>query len=339
MKTIPSATFRAVLAYVVSLGHEEEDALYGTGIKPGSLDRDGAVVTPRAYRALARNGLRLTGQPWLGLSVGLHSRISDFGLFGYALMSCSTLGDAARLAIRYWSVTGAAVKVCAFEGEDHVTWRIEEAFPVGGLWVFACERWASAVVAGTRANTGERRLPHRLEFNYSPPAHSAKYAELLRCQPEFNRPFTQLSMPKAALAQPNLFSNREAAELCALRCEQLADKWDDASETVAALRTLLVRCAGNYPSLDGSAANLGMSGRSLRRRLAEAGLTYQRVLDDSRAELAGDYLRETSFSIEEIAGLLGFSEPTNFSKAFRKWTGMSASEFRASAYSEHGRTS
>jgi AraC-like DNA-binding protein len=331
MKKIPAATFRAILAYTVSFGHSEIAVLRGTGVNSQDLVGDSASVTPRAYRALVRNGMKLTGQPHLGLGVGRHSRISDFSLFGYALMSCSTLGAAAGLALRYWSVTGAAVTVSAIEDETSITWRVGEAFPLGDLWVFACERWASAVIAGTRANTGNRKLPHLIEFNYPAPPHVDRYAEFLRCEPLFDRPFTQLTLPKSVLKQPNLFSNQEAAELCARRCEALAaNSIGTKDRLVVDLRDLLVCSAGQYPSLKDAAASLHLSDRSLRRRLAERGLTFQAVLDDTRAEIAADYLRGTQFTIEEIAGLLGFSEPTNFSKAFKKWMGVSATEFRGS---------
>lgn len=329
MDSIPAPTFRAVFNYLISLELSPDEVLRGTGTTPDHLREEHALVSPRAYRALVRNGLRLSDQPHLGLAVGAHSRISDFGIFGYALMSCPTLGAAARLGTHSWRLTGAGVMVEAVEGTGEISWRVSEAFPLGDLWMFACERWISAVVAGTRVNTGDYSLPHRVDFNYPAPEHVERYREILRCEIRFDQPFTQLTLPRWALDQPNRFSNREAAEICARRCETMASHWTADRGTTAALRTLLVGCLGDFPSLGLAASRMGMSGRTLRRRLAEEGTRFQTVLDETRAELATDYLTETDFTVEEIAALVGFSEQTNFSKAFRKWTGLSASSYRA----------
>lgn len=331
MDSIPAPTFRAIFKYLFSLGLSPGSVLQGTGVTAAQLQSEHALVSPRGYRALVRNGLRLSGQPHLGLSVGMHSRLSDFGIFGYALMSCPTLGAAARLGTRSWRLTGADVRVEEVAGADEVSWRVTEAFPLGDLWTFACERWVSAVVAGTRVNTGQFSLPHRVDLDYPEPRHARRYHEILQCEVRFDQPCTQLTSPRRALDQPNRFSNREAAEICARRCETMASHWTGNRSTVSALRTVLVGCAGDFPSLSAAARLLGLSGRTLRRRLAAEGSGFQAVLDETRAELAADYLRESDFTVEEIAGLVGFSEQTNFSKAFKKWTGLSASEYRARA--------
>ena len=80
--------------------------------------------------------------------------------------------------------------------------------------------------------------------------------------------------------------------------------------------------------LEECAAQLGISSRTLRRRLQERGLSYQDIADSVRADFARSYLESSRLSIECIAERLGFSEPTSFSRAFRRWTGMSPREFR-----------
>lgn len=328
MRRIPSTTFRVVLAYLTDSGVDADAALDGTGVCERDLRLPHATVRPDAYRTLIRNGLRLSGEPHLGLSVGRHSRISDFGLFGYALMSCATLGEAARLGTRYWGTIGAEVTIRTEETAGQVHWILGEAFPLDDLWQFACERWIAAVLGGSRVNTGDRDLPHTIEVDYPEPAHSAMYGKILRRPVAFDMPSTRISLPKDVLTRPNLFGDAGTAELCARQCEAMSAALGEQDEVVAALRDLLVASIGRYPCLDEAARRLGMSGRTLRRRLARAGMSFQTVLDLTRADLATGYLTKTEFTVQETAALLGFSEPTNFSKAFKKWTGLAAGEVR-----------
>lgn len=98
---------------------------------------------------------------------------------------------------------------------------------------------------------------------------------------------------------------------------------------VGEIRQILVSCAGDYPDLEMIAGAFGMSSRTLRRHLAESGTSYQKLLNETRRELAMRCLRNGQMSIEQIAENLGFSDVTNFRHAFKKWVGTSPAAFRA----------
>ena len=95
------------------------------------------------------------------------------------------------------------------------------------------------------------------------------------------------------------------------------------------IRTACLNSRGEFPNADEMASRLGLSVRTLHRRLAEQGQHYQRIVDDVRRTLAIEFLQKTSLPVEEIAGRVGFSEASNFRKAFRKWTGHAPAHFRA----------
>lgn len=95
------------------------------------------------------------------------------------------------------------------------------------------------------------------------------------------------------------------------------------------IRQILVSCAGDYPDLEMIAGAFGMSSRSLRRHLAECDTSYQKLLNETRRELAMVSLRNGQMSIEQIAENLGFSDVTNFRHAFKKWVGTSPAAYRA----------
>jgi AraC-like DNA-binding protein len=328
MSRIPATTFRALLRYLPGLGIDREAALRGTGVDPDSIAHPRATIESSSLRVLIHNLLELYGEPDLGLVLGLRARISDFGVFGYAMMSCPTLGDAARMGMRFWGATGAEVTFEEIETETRLYWRPRESFPLGDLWPFACERWVAAVLGFSLYNTGADVLPYDIELDYPPPAHADRYFQLLRRPVRFGCEVTQLSFPKSELSTPSRFNSRETNELFARQCEALLRLRGDEDAIVTRLREVVVRSAGRYPSLDDAAAAVGVSGRTLRRRLQEQGETFQSVLDSTRADLAMQYLTTTEMTVQEVASLVGFSEANNFARAFRKWTGRTASEVR-----------
>ena len=94
-------------------------------------------------------------------------------------------------------------------------------------------------------------------------------------------------------------------------------------------RALASRVAGGDTSIGALARELAMSGRTLQRRLATEGVSYQTLLDDARKAAAGQYLRESRLAIGEIAYLVGYSEPAPFHRAFKRWFGKTPSEVRS----------
>ena len=93
---------------------------------------------------------------------------------------------------------------------------------------------------------------------------------------------------------------------------------------------VLRREPGTYPSLERVAERLAMSSRTLRRKLGQSDATFQQLLDDERRRVAESHLSNSDLSIQRIAELCGFQDAQNFSQAFRRWTGLSPSEYRRS---------
>jgi AraC-like DNA-binding protein len=103
----------------------------------------------------------------------------------------------------------------------------------------------------------------------------------------------------------------------------------DRDDVIAQVRRKLLACfPAGVPTQATVARALGMSSRTLHRRLADAATSFEKLLDDTRRELAVEYLRRSDYSVGEVAYLLGFAETSSFNRAFRRWTGRSPSEFR-----------
>jgi AraC-like DNA-binding protein len=119
--------------------------------------------------------------------------------------------------------------------------------------------------------------------------------------------------------------------MCEQQCEALLASLDVQDGLLTRVRRLLLARPGDFPDLESAASALHTSGRSLRRHLAQMGTSYQQVLDDVRKRLALQYLTTTHLPLYEISHLLGFSDPSNFRRAFRKWTGKLPGDYRNEA--------
>jgi len=111
-------------------------------------------------------------------------------------------------------------------------------------------------------------------------------------------------------------------------CDDLLDDLELRTGVAGTIRTLLLRDIANPPTFAVIAKLLGANERSLRRQLRQQGLSFRDLLDELRAQIALKYLRTTELANEEIALALGFSDATNFRRAFRRWTNRTPSEIR-----------
>ena len=123
-------------------------------------------------------------------------------------------------------------------------------------------------------------------------------------------------------------ANPATVQMCEQQCEALLARLDVQDGLLTRVRRLLLTRPGDFPDLESAASALHTSGRSLRRHVTQMGTSYQQVLDDGRKRLALQYLTATHLPLHEISQLLGFSDPSNFRRAFRKWTGKLPGDYR-----------
>ena len=255
---------------------------------------------------------------------------SNLGALGYAWLSSSTLRTALGRLVRYWRIVAADVTVALEESPDGVAFvhtppRLEPVLDaVRGDMVMAI------LHDMCRSNFGAAFAPRRVAFRRAAPASTAPYEALFGCPVSFGAPANRLEIGLADADRPLPTGNRDLAALHdRVLVEQLARL--DKSDVMARFRaSLLERMTSGDLSEEGLARDLHMSRRSLQRRLAEAEATYQSLVDETRRDLALRYLEDPGKSATDIAFLLGYSQQSAFTRAFRRWTGISPSEYRSS---------
>ena len=314
---------------MASYGISRATLIANTGIELAALDDPAARMTHQQKILLFRNVQRLSPHPGVGLFAGQRQRLSDFGVFGYALASSATLGDAVVFGVKHIRLAGPVLEKSLRLEDDIAIFEGHDPFELGELLPLVSEFWFSS----THSVLGrilERPFPsRRLLLPYPAPKHASLYSEIFQCRVEFDAGTMQWHFDAALLKEKCPNANPITARMCADFCQRMLQSFnDDEPELVRTVRSACLNGVGGFPSVVNVAAQMNVSPRTLHRRLSEAGLSYQAILDDVRRRLAQEYLRNTGLSIEEIAARTGFSEASNFRKAFKKWTNELPADYR-----------
>jgi len=269
----------------------------------------------------------LEKRPALGLRIAEGIGARHFGAVGYAALACATLGEALMRVERYqvsvYDVNPA--KVSSSDEGIVIEWGVERGRP-GAL---VDETAVASLVQLARDMTGRQWPMLSVCFVNPPPPSLAPYEAFFGCPVVFSSPVTRVAFSYASLALPLRKSDAALLALLDKQAEQLLQRVAKVSPLVQAMRSAMVPLIREgKTSLAALAQAHHTSPRSLQRRLAEQGTSFQQLLDNTRQHLAEGFLRDANLELAEIALLLGYSEQSAFTRAFRTWTGLAPAQWR-----------
>jgi AraC-like DNA-binding protein len=304
----------------------ESSLLHGSGLTHEQLEDPQGAVPLETFVAIMERARALTGEPGLGIYVGLQMRASAHGYVGFAAMTASRLIDAIRLAIQYAAIRTTAITLRgSVEGDLGVLTVHEEADfgPARDAFLLAIlvGFWQSAC-----GLTG-RELKMQMDLAFPEPPYFARFAHALP-PARFNAPDNQLAGKTKGFDLPLTLADPEAVRLAKEQCERLAESLGLDGRVAPRVRSVLSAREGVLRSLEEVARDLGMSPRTMRRRLADEGLTFAGLLGDQRKESSLAMLRSRQMTVDDVAARLGYSNAANFTRAFRHWTGMTPTAYR-----------
>lgn len=269
-------------------------------------------------------------QPAPGLAIGALVQPRHVGVLAYVALASATLAEAMQAYLRYERLFyGADLAEVLVQGEEaEIRW--ERGGGVG-LGLLGDAVGISALVTLLRRQMEDAPAPARIAFTGAipPPEEQAVYEAYFGCPVLFGQTFVSVRFPVSVLTLPNPHRDPGLRALLDRQAEALLAALPEASPFDRALQQLLPRLLteGNV-TLPRAARELHLSPRSLQRRLDARGLTWQQLLNDTRAQLARQYMGDRSLSIGDIALLLGFSEQSAFTRAFQRWTGETPARWR-----------
>jgi AraC-like DNA-binding protein len=299
------------------------------GVDPMLLKQPEARLPVRHFVDLLEHAARISGDD-IGLRLGCSHDPSTFGPLADAILHATDVASAVANVARYFHVhqEGAGLEL-RIEGRNALIaysirdpeileYRQDAELSVAKMLNFA------RIVIGNRAWT-----PQAVYFEHPEPRDCSEHRRIFGAPVYFSQPCNALVAPRELLSQKVGGDGGERLEELRRLAESMAAAPAPADELLALVRQQIQRRlrAGNV-SIQAVAAALDLSERTLQRRLGESGVTFNELVERMRLELSRRYLRQDHLSLTEIGYLLGYSELSAFSRAFRRWTGVSPIEFR-----------
>ncbi len=311
-------------------GVTKRQLFFNAKLDVGLLDNSKSRISLREFIQLVLTALDLTGDPTLGLHYGSRLNIASSGYLSTALMSCATLGDALVLCMKYYPANGVSMDI-AFERHGnfvHAICPLLKQLP-SSAQRFMLEAWLTAWRIHSCSLLQRELTFTELQLVYPEPSYVDLYRDFFACEIKFEAKTNTAIYLLEYLKEPLPTANDLILKICEQQCDELLAEIKALESLAGRVADLLLNWDGNHPSVENIAQALKLSPRALAKRLSDQGTSYQSIFNDVRRQRALQYIRSGDLSIETIAEKLGFSDASNFRKAFKRWTGLPPSYFRS----------
>jgi AraC-like DNA-binding protein len=334
LRSIPSATggiARLACARMREAGKGMATVLSGAGLTAAQLNDRGLRLEVRTQIKVLDLAARELDDECLGFHLARSFDLREIGLLYYVMASSELLQDALRNAERYSGINNEGVRL-RFRSDRAAVVTLDYHNVDRNLDRHQIEFWLITVVRLCRQLTGNRLAPRKLTVRHVRDHTPAEYKSFLGNDVQFGADADEIVFAAQAASLPlvgaDLYLNRLLRRYAD---EALHDRPRPSKGVRAHVEAVLPQLLPHGKATTSEVARrLGLSRRTLSRSLAAEGVTFTRILEELRATLARHYLMDRELPVTEIAWLLGYREIGSFTHAFRRWTGISPSQFRSS---------
>jgi AraC-like DNA-binding protein len=322
-------TVQGILDAASHCNVQAEKVVAAIGLDQNLFNDPDGRVSHEMLCALWQEVARRSGDPCIGLRLPAFTQRESWYVFGYAVTSSPNLGRALERMVHYIPLLHIGVKL-AFIVEETAA-RFTHAIPVSPAPVpTVLGQWAVAnIVWSFRQATGVNWVPLQVKFQHPQPPDISAYRDFFRAPLAFDCPVDELILDIELLKLPLLKADPGLDAILNRHVKELIARLPKSNTFMDSVRWAIsegLRCGD--VGMEVIAKRLNYTPRTFQRKLKEAGTSYTDLLDQMRHQLSLHYLREAPIAVSEVAFLLGFSESSAFHRAFKRWTGISPSEFR-----------
>lgn len=328
--TMPTRYVAQLFDYLEAQGMPRIDGFKIAGVR--TFDSPRGVLTVQQVEALIAEASRLTGRHDLGFEMGRLIKLNSHDVLGYAFISSPTIDQIMRLASRYYRLITPMFTMTYRRHADHaeVLFRPTVNMPVTTL-PFYVDALVASLHFQLMALTEGRQTPYDFYTSTEPPPHVHRYRKLTPARfhfGKFDEPGVRAVMDTALLDVPLAMRDPRALEQAEARCKLLMQEMDQGGNWGEWVTMMLREAEDSQPTLDELARILHVSARTLDRHLAKQGIGFRDLAASIRNARACELFATGRFSISQVAYRLGYSDIANFSRAFKRATGLSPSAYQ-----------
>jgi len=329
MSQITSLYVHKILSHV-SAGVETGDLVQDLGLTPnGPVDPKLMVSADQFYDFFASLAARDPDGLTLPLRIGATMKCDEYGAFGLAWKSAPNLRGSFVRSQRYGHVLGSAETYSIEQGDDGWFLSLDKAGDGCLGMLLSNEASMSAVDVICKEVSTAHFMPLAVYFKHAPRGDTSVYEEHFGCPVYFETDRDALFVSEDSMDAPNKLGDETIASFFDRHLEQeLSALTNDEGLENNVRRAVTNVLSEGVPTLSSIASELGIGPRTLQRRLSDHGNSFQSVVDTARHDLAQRLLRETEYSLAEVAFLTGFSEQSGFTRAFKRWAGQTPRSYR-----------
>lgn len=319
---------RQIYLALVELGVDADELFLGLGFGPQQLEDEHYRLTIAQHEAFILRAMELTGDAHLSLRLSLEQEIHTSNLALLTIANSGQIALALRAITRYFRIITRVFQIRALETDAQAVMDIELILDHDLVSYFAVSSFALFVDRFFARVLDGAHLVERVELTVPVPEGFEPVRERFPFEMVFSKPRTRLCFHKELLDRPLRQADPQTVRLLTETTERQLQALEAETSLVGAARALLVDHIASPPKLTEAARALNLSSRGLRRKLAEAGTSYQKLMDEVRLRLATRMLTETATPIATVADELGFANASDFARAFKRWSGRPPSALR-----------
>jgi AraC-like DNA-binding protein len=331
--TVSVTVLRQMFLYLDSLNVDIDAYLCSLDIDPAIAKSPDGRMPVETYLLIQDEAASYTNDPYFGLHMGEYAEAGSWSILGYLMMNCNNLGEAFEKSTRYSRIIGNLIEGQAFLEDNKIKIQLSTPPHAPDMSRHCFEATISSSVRIMRNLTGENICPLEVTFTYPIPESTAEYERIFNCPVLFEQEENSFTIDLDIIFTPILYANPELKKHFENYAQEFMAEIDRKNKhTRAVTKIILSQMDDENLSLDKVARQMFVSTRTLQNQLKAEGIVFSDLRMEIRERLAKKYLRE-NYSVEEITYLLGYSEPSVFRKAFKKWSGVTPRQFRESPYS------
>jgi AraC-like DNA-binding protein len=330
--TVSVSVLSQMFLYLDSLKVDIDAFLRSINLDPQTIKAPDTRLPIETYLLIQDEAAEYVNDPYFGLHMGEFAEAGSWSILGYMMMNCKTLGEAIEKSGRYSRIIGNLIEARAEMRLNRI--RAEFFMPphAPNMSRHCFEATLSSTVRMIRNLTGVHLNPSEVTFIYPKPQSIIEYERVFSCPVLFGQKENSLTFDWKIINTPILMPSPGLLEHFERYAQEFLAQLERKDEhTRAVTRIILSKLDDEDLTIEKVAREMAVSVRTLQKRLEEEQVVFSDLLKDIRQKLAQKYLRE-NYSVEQITYLLGFSEPSVFRKAFKKWSGVTPREYRESTY-------